>query len=175
MSKKTGEVGLDKITLGVIDYLVSRLDGVLGKTHLQKLLFLSDLMSMKKLRQPITKISFHRYTHGPYSEEVADYTKQLVSIGHIDEREFSFMSDNNKKYTRYYLKKPMKIKEFLLKQIGADKMIVLDEVIDSYGNISLQNLLDIVYNLPVMKKAEMNQVLDLSNKGQEESGEDISF
>lgn len=160
---KTMNQALDKNTSAVIFYLISRLDGVLGKTHLQKLLFLSDLLSVKKLKEPITSLEFIRYKHGPFAQTVDVYTADLVNKGLIDAREFPLSSKPGKTYTRYHLKKPMpQAKEALLGLIGAEKLMVVDGVADSYGNLSLQNLLDIIYGLEIVKDAKQNSLLVLA-------------
>lgn len=154
---------LDKKTLGVILYFISRLNGVLGKTHLQKLLFLSDLFSVKKLKEPITALEFRRYKHGPFAQTVDAYTTDLVKRGLVEAREFPLTSNPDKTYTRYHLKKltPIK-KDFLISLIGVDKLMVVDEVADSYGNLSLQNLLDFIYGLEIVKDAKRDSLLDLA-------------
>lgn len=162
---------LDKNTLGVIFYFISRLDGILGKTHLQKLLFLTDLLSMKKLKTKITSIEYKRYKHGPYSAELEKYTNHLINLDYIEAKEFPLLSNNTKKYTRYHLKKHISIKENLLKSLGPEKLLVIDEVTDSFGNLSLQNLLDIIYNLPIVKNSKMDSLLDIA-KGTDSSSEE---
>lgn len=167
---------LDKTTLAIVLYFISRLDGVLGKTHLQKLLFLTDLISSKKFKEQLTAVRFQRYNYGPYSAEVKTYTKALEDAGRIVEREFEFSNDASKKYTRYYLSKPVPIKEYLIKTIGPEKFLVLDSVVDSYGNMGLQELLDIVYSLPIMEKAKMNELLDVASQTEDEDSDaEIDF
>ncbi len=155
----------DKNTLAIIFYLIHRLDGILGKTHLQKLLFLVDLFAIRKLEQQITVMKYKRYLHGPYSSILDEYTNHLSELGHIEAKEFPYNRGKKPKiYTRYYSKKNISIREELLNLIGADKLLIVDEVADSFGNISLQKLLDIVYNLPIMKNSEINDILDFTKK-----------
>ena len=163
---------LDKNTLGVVFYFVSKLNGILGKTHLQKLLFLTDLIAMKKLKEKITTIEYKKYKHGPYSAEIDDYTNHLIDLNYIESKEFPLSSNNAKKYTRYYLKKNIPIKEKLLKSLGSKKLLVVDEIADSFGNLSLQNLLDIVYNLPIVKNSKMDSLLDIIKDIEAESEEE---
>lgn len=154
---------LDKNTLAVILYFISRLDGVLGKTHLQKLLFLTDLLAIKKLKEPVTALEFRRYKHGPYAQSVDIYTSNLVKKGFIEVKEFPLYSIPNKTYTRYYLKKSTPIKkDVILSLIGPEKLIVVDEVVDSFGNLGLRNLLDFIYDLEVIKSTKNNSLLDLA-------------
>lgn len=165
---------LDKTTLSIIYYFISSLNGVLGKTHLQKLLFLSDLMSTKKFGEGVTKIDYKRYLHGPYSPQVDSYTGELISKNMIEAREFAFNSDPDKKYIRYYVSQSFPIKQNLMDSLGADKFVILDDVVKSFGNMSLNSLLDIIYDLQIVKKSEMDEPLDIAKNIEEEENPDIS-
>ena len=95
----------------------------------------------------------------------------------FDFQETTLQPDNadsfrDKKYTRYYLKKNIPIKEKLLKSLGSKKLLVVDEIADSFGNLSLQNLLDIVYNLPIVKNSKMDSLLDIIKDIEAESEEE---
>lgn len=160
----SGEGGFDKNTLRVVFYIIEKLNGVLGKTHLMKLLFLADLMAMKKFKEKITTVNYKRYTYGPFSPEVDNYTRRLEKMGLIEIRTMPLDYDPSKTYTRFYLQKKVSVKPLLMKNIGADKVMLLDEVIESYGNMGLQNLLDIVYELQIMKESEMNKPLDMAKE-----------
>ena len=155
---------LDKNTYEIIFYFIERLDGVLGKTHLQKMLFLADLLSMKKFKEKITAIDYRKYHYGPYSEIVNDYTTKLKDKGAITEKEFSFRDGSDRTYSRYYKKINASIKSSLMENIGAERVVLLDEGINSYGNMSLQGVLDVVYKLELVKGAEKNKPLDMAKE-----------
>jgi hypothetical protein len=55
-------------------------------------------------------------------------------------------------------------KKTLLDLIGNDKVILLEEVIDSYGNMSLHDVLDIVYQLELVKSSDKNTPLDFAQR-----------
>lgn len=173
----TPEKTLDKNTLLVVLYLIERLNGVLGKTHLQKILFLTDLLATKKTNKQITVLDYKKYHYGPFAEQLQDYTQELKSKGLISEKELPFASDASKKYTRYYFSKEgTSVKPQLLKNISSDKVMIIDEVISSYGNLNLQEVLDIVYKLQIMEKTEKNKPLDMAQDKEdlvEEKDEDI--
>jgi hypothetical protein len=154
---------LDRTTQIVVLYLISRLDGVLGKTHLQKMLFLSDLMSVKKFKEQLTAFAYKKHLFGPFCNEVDQYIESLKSNGLIEERKIPLLSNPEQTYSRYYLKKQVSgaAKTVLAKEIGPDKIILVDEIIDSFGNMSLQDLLDIVYDLQLVKKSEKGECLPL--------------
>ncbi len=160
--KKGVEQQLDKNTLLIILYFIEKLNGVLGKTHLQKMLFLSDLISTKKYKEKLTTIDYQKYHFGPYSEAVADYVKELKSRNLIEERELPFHDESGKTYTRYYFKSAEPAKPSLLSALGADKTILLDDIANSFGNMSLQEVLDVVYSLETVKDAEKGTPLDMA-------------
>jgi uncharacterized protein YwgA len=152
---------LDKNTLFIILYLIEKLNGVLGKTHLQKMLFLIDLLSTKKFKKPLTILEFEKYYHGPYSKTVDDYTGHLEGKGLVEIREFP-LQVQGKTYTRYYLKGHTSIKKNLCENIGAESVLLIDDIIFSYGNISLHEVLDIVYGLETVKDAELCKPLEMA-------------
>ncbi|MCR4330221.1 MAG: Panacea domain-containing protein [Candidatus Roizmanbacteria bacterium] len=162
VKKNTTKTKMDKTTSGIIIYLISSLNGVLGKTHLQKLIFLADLLASKKFNKPITKMKYIRYTHGPYSQSLGEYVKCLVSGNFIEERRFPFISNPNKRYSRFYDKKKTDVKNFLVESIGAEKMLLIDEIVQSYGNKSLQQVLDFVYSLEEVKDAKFDSPIKLA-------------
>lgn len=175
--KVSSKQRLDENTLRVIFYFIERLNGALGKTHLQKLLFLSDLLAAKKLKAKISALNYKRYKHGPFSDEVDRYTAQLAKSGKIEIREFPFMTDTRKKYIRFFVKSAGSVREKLLTELGSEKVMLLDEIVDSYGNISLNNLLDVVYKLPEVKDTAMNDILDVAQNlhNSEEEKEEAHF
>ncbi|HZP55810.1 MAG TPA: type II toxin-antitoxin system antitoxin SocA domain-containing protein [Candidatus Saccharimonadales bacterium] len=176
-TKGASQQQLDENTLRVVFYFVERLNGVLGKTHLQKLLFLTDLLAAKKLKTKVSALNYKRYKHGPFSDEVDLYTAHLAKGGNIDIREFPFNSDPKKKYVRYFVKSAGSVREKLLSELGTEKVMLLDEIVSSYGNLSLNSLLDIVYKLPEVKDKEMNDILDVAKTidSEEEETEEAHF
>jgi hypothetical protein len=58
---------------------------------------------------------------------------------------------------------------------NSEKKTLLDEVINSYGNISLQQLLDIVYSLQIVKNASLLETILEKSKEVEEDKEEIDF
>lgn len=163
---------INKTTTALIYYIISRLNGVLGKTHLQKLLFLTDLISANKYNQKVTDIEYKKYFHGPYSDEVKNHTDLLAQKGLIEAKEFSFNDGSHRAYTRFYAVKPANVQDYLIGKLGSDKMVVLEDVISSFGNMSLKNLLDVVYGLQIVSKSELNDPLKMVEKaGQDTSSE----
>lgn len=164
---------LDKTTSVVMYYFVSALNGVLGRTHLQKLMFLADLLASKKFKEPITKMNYVRYTHGPYSKDLNAYIQKLTSTELIEERQFPMMSNPERRYSRFYIRRMVDAKGLLIKEIGAEKMLLLDEVAQSYGNKSLQQVLDFVYSLEEVKNADMESPIKMAQSIDSKPDEDI--
>lgn len=162
---------LDGNTLAIILYLIEKLNGVLGKTHLQKMLFLVNLLSVKKNKEPLTKLQFEKYHFGPYSKEIEEYTKHLKKKGLIEERKFPLSNSKDKTYVRYYFKHSGSIKKQLFEKIGAKKMLLLDDIINSYGNICLQDILDVVYSLQTVKKSKLHTPLEMAQIIKEDNNE----
>ena len=167
---------LDKTTLTIILYFIEKLNGVLGKTHLSKLLFLTDLLSIKKFNKPLSDLKFVKYHYGPYSNKINNYLKKLKEKEYIEIREIPFMN-KSKFYTRYYSNKKVQINSIVFEALegNSEKKTLLDEVINSFGNISLQQLLDIVYSLQIVKEAKHLETLLEKSKEVEEVEEEIDF
>lgn len=173
MAEKKQQSILDKKTLAIILYFIEKLNGALGKTHLQKMLFLTDLIYSKKFKKQLTALDYKKYTYGPYAEAVNDYTDLLVSKNLIEQRSFPFSSDPEKKYTRFYSSSKTSVKKLLAHLINDEEFVLLEEIIDSYGNMSLHDVLDIVYQLELVKTSEKNTPLDFAQKKLENKEEEI--
>ncbi len=167
---------LDKTTLTIILYFIEKLNGVLGKTHLSKLLFLTDLLSIKKFDKPLSDLEFVKYHYGPYSERINEYLENLKEKGYIEIREIPFTNEP-KFYTRYFSNKKVQINSIILEALegNSEKKTLLDEIINSFGNISLQQLLDIVYSLQIVKEAKHLETLLEKSKEVEEDKEELDF
>ncbi|MFC1615408.1 Panacea domain-containing protein [Patescibacteria group bacterium] len=160
--EKNKTTNIDPVTLKIIYYFIEKLDGVLGKTHLQKMLFLTDLLATKKFKEPLSKVKFQKYRYGPYSEEINEYIKDLKNRDLIRVQEFPYNTDKTKTYTRFYSNKKGSVKTQLLKEIGAEKILLIDEIINSYGNVSLQEVLDVVYKLEMVKQTELCKPIEMA-------------
>lgn len=165
------EKKLDKITLVVILYLIERLNGVLGKTHLQKMLFLVDLLSVKKFKKPITSLEFEKNHFGPFSYEVSSYIDHLEQKGLIAVKEFPFSNGEPKTYVRFYYNNKSSMKKVLFQEVDTEKIVLLDDIISSYGNVSLQEILDVVYKLESVKNSDLHKPLEMAKIIQNDNSE----
>jgi uncharacterized protein YwgA len=161
----------DQKTLVVILYIIERLNGVLGKTHLQKILFLADLLSVKKFKEPITSLKFEKNHFGPFSYEVNSYVKHLQKKGFINIKELPFINDEQKNYIRYYYTYKSSTKKLLSQRVDAEKIVLLDDVINSFGNVSLQEILDVVYKLETVKNSDLHKPLEMAKIIQDDDSE----
>jgi len=168
---------LDKTTHVIILYFIEKLNGVLGKTHLSKLLFLTELLSIKRFKNPLTDLKFVKYHYGPYSNRINEYLENLKEKGYIEIREIPFTNEPTKIYTRYYSNKKFQINKIIVEALDGDseKKTLLDEIINSYGNISLQQLLDIIYSIQIVKEAKHLEVILKKSKELEEDKEELDF
>lgn len=164
---------IDQRTATIVWYLITKLNGILGKTHLQKMVFLTDLLSAKRFKRQLTVMNYKKYHYGPYAEELGVYIDFLIKKGLIEEKKIPFVSNPSKEYSRFYVKKPLVNRKFMLEKIGSsDKLLLIEEIIDSIGNLSLQEVLDIVYSLQETKSASFNKTIEIA-KNMKKDEEDI--
>lgn len=180
MNKSTQVSTLDKTTLLIMYYYVQSLNGVLGRTHLQKLLFLTDLLSSKKFGLPISKLKYIKYTHGPYSRNLNDYIEELEKKQLVIEKKFQITIDPRQYYSRFHVNKQYNSKDRIIKELGLEKVMLLDEVVQSYGNKSLQEVLNFVYSLEEVDGASFASPIELAKtmskkEGVEELDEEPDF
>lgn len=163
---------LDSVTSNLILFYISKLDGALGKTHLQKMLFLTDLISTKQLGSPITNMEYKRYLHGPYSKKLDEYVEELEKKKLIIAKELNFISSQDKKYFRFHITKSNSSEDYLKEKLSPEQISLIYEILNSYGNMSLQQVLDVVYNLEIIKDSEMNKPLEFVKNSKSEDPEE---
>lgn len=173
-STKQTPTKLDPTTLAIIFFYIQRLDGVLGKTHLQKLLFLTDLIGMRKFKTKFTNIEYVKNHYGPYSDKVDEYTTRLNEKNLIEVRVFP-LSNTEGTYTRYYKKSSISPKDTLINKLGSEKVLILEEVVDSFGRLSLQEVLDVVYSLQTVKNSVKQTPLDVAKILENEDDDHTEF
>jgi uncharacterized protein YwgA len=122
-------------------------------------------------------MEFVKYHYGPYSDKINKYLEKLKEKGYIEIREIPFINEPSKIYTRYFSNKKVPITSIIFEALdsNSEKKTLLDEVINSYGNISLQQLLDIVYSLQIVKDAKPLETILEKYKEVEEDKEEIDF
>lgn len=124
------------IVKNLIDYILTaaREKGIsIGAVRLQKLLYLIDVESMRKFGKKATPIKWIYYKYGPFSVEVE---KTLTSMG-IGEEDVPLKDGK--------IFRKIGEPEFSSPKIPVELKVIIDEVIERWGDAELGELLDYVY------------------------------
>lgn len=138
-----------------IAYLVSELPGGLTKTKLVKLLYLADRQAVKERGTPITGIQYQRYYYGPYSEDIQRAIEEMRGYEILEVHGISMLG---RSYYKYY---PGDTPRFDKLNLSPADQEVLDHIIEEYGSLPLEDLLDKVYNTPEFKVTKFGETIDL--------------
>ena len=129
----------------VVLYIIARLKGELGRTKLIKMAYLSDYLGRLLLSRPITSFKYKLFERGPFDPAFYKAVEALQSGGYIAEQ---FMPEWDG--YRYDVKK-----EPLPMNLPSEEMFILDRVIDEYGRLPLEALLDeVVYKTEPARRAK---------------------
>jgi uncharacterized phage-associated protein len=122
----------------LILYLVTRYYRVTGKgigrTKLMKLVFLVDYLYWKRFGKRLLDVKWVKYLYGPFSKAVLDTLDELEREGIIGIVE---LDKGITLYTALY--NNIKLSEEAKK--------IVDEVVENFGKLSLDELLKYVYSL----------------------------
>ncbi len=141
---------MDEITKNeqIIKFIIERLSGELGRTHLLKLIYLADYHSRRLFGKPISTFDYSWYQHGPFDKEFYRNIKDLDTT-YIREYVVDFPS-----YRGYVFHDvPVQVK---YKDLSVQEIYVLEYIVRTYGKVSLQTLLDEV----VYKTEPMEELVD---------------
>lgn len=138
-------------TKKTILYLLLQLGKNINRTRLVKLLYLSDFLAKKKLGNKITAIKYNYYYYGPFSREILDIINELKIEKKILESESE--NDKGRKFFSYTLLE----KDLKLKPLEQKEKKVLDDVIEKYGNMEFNQLMDCVYKTDPIAKNPQGQ------------------
>ena len=117
-------------------YILQRVQDLgfeIGKTKLIKLLYLLDVEYFRSNKKTDTELNWIFYKYGPYAFEIEEF---LESIG-VTEEQIPL------KGGRVLLRLGIDSQEEL--EIGLEKRVILDSLIEEWGDASLNELLDYVY------------------------------
>ncbi len=129
----------------IIKFIVERLSGKLGRTHLFKLIYLADYHSHRLFGKSISTFNYRWYQNGPFNSTFYDYVKYLKGK-YIKEESVDFPSYRG--YVYHNMPKQMRYSN-----ISEREFYLLEYVINTYGKVRLQTLLDeIVYKTEPMEK-----------------------
>jgi uncharacterized protein YwgA len=140
----------------VIAFLLSKA-GNLVKTKLVKLAFLGDVEAQKELGRKITHFCYSKYLYGPYPQDIETVLTYLEAKGYIEYEE-----GINREGNTYYLIS-------LQENPGSARLInrflqnkekeILNKIVKEYGDLSLQTLLQHIYDMEDVKQAEFAKVI----------------
>lgn len=131
----------------IIKFIIERLSGHLGRTHLLKLIYMSDYHARKLFGNPMSTFDYHWHNNGPFDRELYNCIDSLKDT-HIREEKVYFPVCTG--YVFHNI--PNKIKYDSLSEY---ELYVLEYVIKTYGKTKLQTLLeDVVYETEPMKALE---------------------
>jgi hypothetical protein len=143
-----------KLTKGVPHLLVEG-GGVLT-TMLAKLLFLVDVWSMQVSGSQATNFRYVRYKHGPYP-----LTQFEERLGLLEKQGLRPMPKESivdgKQYRIYRLSKEPKLSLELSPQV----QLLADEVMTTFANRKLEDVLRYVYTLPFVRDVPFGEQINL--------------
>lgn len=131
----------------IIKFIVERLSGILGRTHLIKLIYLADYHSRRLFGKPISTFDYYWDKRGPFDKEF--YTAIEILKEYIREDEVNFP-----RYKGYIFHNEPKQIEY--NKLTRYDLYMLEYVIKNYGKENLQSLLeDVVYKtVPMVEVIE---------------------
>lgn len=137
----------------VIRYFVDRLPNI-GRTLVVKYLYLADLESRRYRGKPLTDLDYIWYDHGPFDSEI--YAQlDILRQGNFIKQEC--VQYPNGKYGYQYAAGDNPLPD----ELAPDERAILDAVVEQYGAMSLQALLDdVVYQTKPMLDAKERNARD---------------
>lgn len=139
-----------------IIYLVGNLQGELTRTKLVKLLFLADLSHFKEKGRSITGVKYHSYFYGPYSEEI------MEAINNLNGFEIEEHCGINMEGKEYYIYTLGKNPRYEVVNLVAEEQKTLDSIIQEFGHMRLNDLLEYVYKTEPYRKCQKGEMIDLN-------------
>lgn len=131
---------LKELVLYVVSRHVSRTGFGIGRIRLMKLLFLVDYLYSKRFGRKLTSTEWRMWLFGPFSREVLDALDELELSG-----ELAVERTERGGVFYYAVAKPPRLGESIEK--------LVDEVIRTYGTKPLEELLEEVYSIDVVRDA----------------------
>ncbi len=150
--EKIGDVGNINTLKEVLIALMSKLDGAKYKTELIKLCFILDYkycQEFKKSDGPTT-VKYVKYNYGPYSASFIEAFNILKEEGIISEVGLQFGEG-------------LELIKNIEVHISDDIQEMIKKVVAEYGNRSLREMKDFIYNLEEFKKTEFGSPIVLFN------------
>ena len=151
----------------VIEYLVVRFPGRLGRTALVKLLYLCDLETHKRFGSRVTDLAFKVDKHGPFDRRFFEHIGHATRAGCIDEGSVEY-----KPSVRGALYSPHKASQARMPSLSAHERRIVEYVGNSFGHLPLQRLLEVVYSTKPFMRAQRSgkgTVIEWRNEDKEQN------
>ncbi|ABQ47733.1 conserved hypothetical protein [Thermotoga petrophila RKU-10] len=120
---------------------ILRKTGPILKTKLLKLLFLVDYYAIKKIGKQITDLDYKKYFYGPYDKNFELVLNKMYVEGLI--------------HTEEHIIEPGPFETGKINLSNEEKEI-LDEVLQKYGEMTLNEVLEEIYKLDEIKKYSLH-------------------
>ena len=140
----------------VILYLIKNTNP--NTTLLFKLLFLCDVEYYKKNKKKITSYEYIKYNFGAFAQPIYFDLAYLDSINLISCKTLKKINIFNKEYEecKYSIVQDIPIK------LDFNEEMAIKQVINLSKKYTLQQIKNIVYDLPMVKKAKFGEILDFT-------------
>jgi len=141
----------------LIAYVIKKVTHLTGraptKTQLMKLLYLIDYTHYERYEQTLSGAQYMRYLYGPYSMDIERALMEMEQTGDVHvEMGISYYEGNV--YYRYYpTSGTLRLADALIKRLHEERLELVNDVLERYAALSLDKLLDIVYETPPMRRA----------------------
>ena len=133
------------------------MDVSFGKTKLVKLLYLIDVENYRRRRSTLSGLEWRFYHYGPYAFEIDDALESLS----LDIPQESFKTEQGHKVIVF--SPPRNLYPMLGKYIRPSQLDLVNRIINEWGDVELNPLLNHVYfYTEPMKNAKRGEVLDFS-------------
>jgi uncharacterized phage-associated protein len=116
-------------------------------TSLMKLVYLVDLVSIKKTGKQLANFEYKRYKYGPFDKKIYGHIKSLLSENII--KEDGDFSHGGEEHIIYLFNKE---NDFEFNKLSDDEKHTIDEVMESLEGYGAKALVELAYRTKPMKK-----------------------
>lgn len=140
-----GKVGDINRLKEVLKFILKNISSTKYKTELIKLCFIIDYRYSKEKGKPNpTTVSYVKYNYGPYSDHFIEAFEQLIRDGIIVEVSLPFGVG----YNLIIENEP---------DLNEDVKQFIQVILKEYGNLSLKQMKEYIYQLPEFKSTQFGQ------------------
>ena len=137
----------------IFKFIIERLSGKLGHTHLLKLVYLADYHFHKLTGKSISTFKYTWHQNGPFDSSLYDDINSLKKGKYIEEQAVYFPTCHG--YVYHDVPHHM-----AYDKLSTQDLYMLEYVIKTYGKVNLQTLLEeVVYKTEPMKELTKRNAL----------------